>query len=219
MEITGVILTVAVAFLLGSVPTAFLIGKVRGIDVRQHGSGNVGATNIFRTIGTGYGTLVLALDILKGFVATFAVTRGGAVLIEALTSTVVPHESAFYNLMEVLSGAGAIAGHMWPPFLSWNGGKGVAAGAGVLLGIDPTVSGIAAGTFLVVFVALRYVSVGSLVGALASFVAAVALGRELPTVLLTLVALAFIGVRHGRNIARIRTKKEPRVRFPWEQKK
>lgn len=219
MEIVGCILTVIVAFCIGSIPTAFLMAKGHGIDIRQHGSRNVGATNIFRTLGTGYGVVVLAIDIVKGFVVTFLVARGGALFIEAFTATTIPHESAFYNLLEVLSGAAAVAGHMWPPFLSWNGGKGVATGGGVLLGIDPGVSGIAAAAFLVLFVAFRYVSLGSLVGAFAAVVAAIALGREFPTVLLTLAALIAITTRHGMNIARIRSGNEPRVRFPWEQKK
>jgi glycerol-3-phosphate acyltransferase PlsY len=219
METAGYVLTVSAAFLLGSIPTAFLMAKGHGIDIRQHGSKNVGATNIFRVLGTRYGVIVLCIDIVKGFVATFLVARGGALLIETLTGVAVPHESAFYNSLEVLTGAAAVAGHMWPPFLSWNGGKGVATGGGVLLGIDPGVSGIAAAAFLILFLAFRYVSLGSLVGAFAAVVAAVALGRELPTILLTLVALVAITARHGRNIARIRSGKEPRVRFPWERKK
>ena len=219
MEIVGYVFTVVAAFLLGSIPTAFLMAKGHGIDIREHGSRNVGATNIFRTLGTRYGVIVLAIDVVKGFVATFLIARGGALLIEVLSGTDIPHESAFYNLLEVMTGAAAVAGHMWPPFLSWNGGKGVATGGGVLLGIDPGVSGVAAAAFLVLFIAFRYVSLGSLVGAFAAVVAAVALGRELPTVLLTLVALVAITARHGRNIARIRSGNEPRVRFPWERKK
>ncbi|MEK7513021.1 MAG: glycerol-3-phosphate acyltransferase, partial [Patescibacteria group bacterium] len=122
------------------------------------------------------------------------------------------------NLVEVLIGSAAIAGHMWSIFTGWDGGKGVATAAGVFLCIDSTVTGIATLTFLAVFVRFRYVSLGSLLGTLAAATAAVALGRELPTVVLTLFLVAFIAIRHRANIARMRSGTEPRVRLPWEQK-
>src|SRR5688500_12160212 len=170
---------VPLAYVLGSVPFGLLVGLARGVDPRKSGSGNIGATNVGRLLGGKFFALVFTLDLLKGLVPTLAaswvVYRG-----EGTPDWRV-------NLLWLLVGFAAIAGHMFSVFLGFKGGKGVATSAGVVLGLFPyfTVPGLAAlGVWFGTFKASRYVSLASILAAIAFplLYAAVGLARGWPVV-------------------------------------
>ena len=150
------IATLIVSYLLGSIPTAFLVGKWRGIDIREQGSGNVGATNVFRVMGKKFGTLVLAVDILKGFLVTFWVAASQ----HPNVSTISLVQS------QLAAGLCAIAGHAWPIWLGFRGGKGVATSCGVFLGIYPNAVLLSLLVWVVCALMSRYVSLSSIIAAL-----------------------------------------------------
>jgi glycerol-3-phosphate acyltransferase PlsY len=161
-----------VAFLLGSVPFGLLIAKARGVDIRRHGSGNIGATNVLRVLGKKYGIPCLALDILKGFVPTllainlirFAGQPAG-MGIPALMAWAwqFPAEGQFTaQLLQVVSGLCAILGHNYSPWVGFTGGKGIATSAGVVIALMPAAIVILVTLWLVVFLTTRYVSVASI---------------------------------------------------------
>jgi glycerol-3-phosphate acyltransferase PlsY len=161
-----------VAFLLGSVPFGLLIAKARGVDIRRHGSGNIGATNVLRVLGKKYGIPCLALDILKGFVPTllainlirFAGQPAG-MGIPALMAWAwqFPAEGQFTaQLLQVVSGLCAILGHNYSPWVGFKGGKGIATSAGVVIALMPAAIVILVTLWLVVFLTTRYVSVASI---------------------------------------------------------
>lgn len=192
------------SYLVGSIPTAYLVGKfVRGIDIRQHGSGNVGATNAFRVIGKKWGIAVLLFDIFKGFFAVFYLPTwvNGGTLPISVTSLVY--------------GLAAIVGHTWTPWLGFRGGKGVATSLGVLIGLVPTAAGMALLTWLGIFLWKRYVSLASL-GMAATFPFWMALfyrrSEFFPLLLLISVGLAaFLFYTHRENIRRLRQGQEKKL--------
>jgi len=143
------VLTCIFAFVFGSIPFGFVIGKVKGVDVRRHGSGNIGATNVSRVLGKKWGALVLFLDALKGALPVLFLKESG-----------YPIE------YQVFVGLIAIIGHCFSPFLKFKGGKGVATGLGVFLVVSFKVTFIAFLVFLAVFLATRYVSLSSITAAL-----------------------------------------------------
>jgi glycerol-3-phosphate acyltransferase PlsY len=196
------------AYVLGSVPFGFLIAKARGQDILTLGSGNIGATNVFRSVSKPLGILTFALDFLKGFC--------GVQLVPALASrlTGVGYGESMY--LPVFCGALTVVGHNWTCFLGFKGGKGVATSAGLLLGLSPAGVGIAFAAWLVTFLSTRYVSVASIAAALV-LAAAVwplhlqAQGLWFPAVL-TLLALLAVW-KHRSNIARLRAGTEARFDF------
>ena len=135
------------AYLLGSIPFALIAGRLHGVDLRTQGSGNLGATNVFRTLGRTAGVTVMVLDIAKGAAAVL--------LAEALTN----------NPWPLAAGALAILGHVFPVWTRFKGGKGVAVGAGALIGLVPAASGIIVAIWLLTVLITRYVSVASIVAA------------------------------------------------------
>lgn len=158
-------LQVLIAYLLGALPFAYWAGRLlRGLDIRQHGSGNVGATNVFRVLGRAPGIVVLALDILKGFAAVYWLPRLGAPSGAAAWISSGPLSQAWWPC---LLGLAAVLGHSYTCFLGFKGGKGVATSAGVFLGLAPYATLCTITVFLVVFAASRMVSAGSLLAALA----------------------------------------------------
>ena len=195
------------AYLLGSVPFGFLIAKSQGLDIRTLGSGNIGATNVFRSVSKPLGILTFALDLLKGFC--------GVRLIPCLASAVT-HTSYEGMAFPVFCGALAVIGHNWTCFLGFKGGKGVATSAGLLLGLSPAGVGSAFAAWLVTCLATRYVSVASITAAAVLGVAVWPLhfkahGAWFPCVL-TLLALLAIW-KHRSNIARLRAGTESRFNF------
>lgn len=168
----------AFAFLLGSVPCGLLIAKARGVDIRAHGSGNIGATNVLRVLGRKYGILCLVLDILKGFVPV--VVALSLIWIDGKDTSLslaflrewlggvesTPRPQA--QLLHVVTGLCAILGHNFSPWLRFRGGKGIATSAGVLLGLYPLFGvGLILLVWLVLFAVTRYVSVASMGAAVA----------------------------------------------------
>ncbi|MEM9372397.1 MAG: glycerol-3-phosphate 1-O-acyltransferase PlsY [Planctomycetota bacterium] len=154
-------LFIAIAFLAGSVPFGYLIGKARGVDLRTVGSKNIGATNLGRTFGRKYFFLCFFLDMLKGLIPTAAAGASMGLLGEFT----MPADQAWWWLAVM---AAAVLGHMYTPWLGFRGGKGVATGLGAMLGLFPALAVPAAGTlvvFLIVLALWRYVSAASIAGA------------------------------------------------------
>jgi len=166
LQILAVLGAGMAAYLCGSIPFGLLLGKLRGIDVRRHGSGNIGATNVGRVLGRGWGVLAFLLDLAKGFLPVV-----GFGFIAGRWAEQGSLGRAGINLMWVAIAAACILGHLFPVYLRFRGGKGVATSLGVLLGIYPyyTLPGVIAfGLWAVLTLATRYVSVGS-VGAAGAF--------------------------------------------------
>ena len=186
---------VVFGYLLGSVPFGLVIARARGVDIRQRGSGNIGATNVARNLGKKLGVLVLLLDALKGALPVIGATLLG---LEPLVICAV--------------GWAAIVGHCFPVWLGFRGGKGVATSLGVLIVIDPAVTALSAVAFAMVVGATRMVSLGSLV-AMSSFpIAAWALGRPSALVLLGVATAAVVLIQHRDNLRRIVRGTEHRFR-------
>ena len=163
MEFFAYGLTLIGAYLLGSIPTGFLVAKARGVDITKVGSGNIGATNAFRVLGKGPGTFVLVVDALKGYLAVFLAEKFGPQIAGTSADTAV--------LFAITGGAGAILGHNYTCWLRFKGGKGIATSAGVLLGLMPKTLAVATGGWIIFFALTRYVSVASIVAAITVMVA------------------------------------------------
>src|SRR2546427_2109755 len=190
-------LLVAAGYLLGSMPWGYWLPRlVKHADIRRHGSGNIGGTNVWRVYGWRLGLPVVLLDTLKGFAPA---------LVATLTVS---------HLAGVLAGAAAMLGHWRPLFLRWQrGGKVVATCGGAFLGVAPLVGGIGAGVWIVVFVVFRYASLASIVAALTLPVAAVLLDEPWPVLAFAAGAAAAVLVLHRANIARLRAGTENRFKL------
>jgi len=186
---------VAAAYLLGAIPSSYLVGKlVFGLDLREHGSGNVGATNALRVLGTKAGIFVLAVDIGKGAAAVLAGTW-----------LVARWQLGDPTFWAILAGTAAMVGHVFTVFLRFKGGKGVATGAGVFLALAPRALGVALALFIFVVALTRYVSLGSiLAAAVITPLVALETGRwQHPYVVLAAVAGTLVIVRHRSNVGRL----------------
>lgn len=155
---------IILSYLIGSIPTSIIISKaVKGIDIRQHGSGNAGGTNVMRVLGWKYGILVILLDAMKGVLAVVVVAR--------LHYGSMPFENATpfddFTLVQIFAGIAAVIGHIWTVFAGFRGGKGIATALGMLLMLVTVDMLIAVGVFIVVVTVSRYVSLGSILGAIA----------------------------------------------------
>ena len=190
-------LFVLAGYLAGSMPFGYWLVRVfKGEDIRTVGSGNIGASNVWRTYGRRLGLTVMTLDVLKGFVPAFLATVYAG------------------ELAGVLAGVAAMVGHWRPLFLGvQKGGKMVATFGGALLGVAPVVGGIAAGIWIVLFLIFRYASVASILGALSLPIVAVALDEPWPVIAFVSVAAAGIVFLHRANIARLRAGTESRIRL------
>lgn len=150
---------VVIAYLVGSIPSSIIVSKIKeGIDIRDHGSGNAGGTNVIRVLGLKYGLIVIGFDILKGYVATMLVPHLMYGPIPFTNRT--PFED--FTVMQLICGSSAIVGHIWTVFGGFRGGKGIATAGGMLLGLAPTEVLVSVTVFAIVFVASRYVSLGSI---------------------------------------------------------
>ena len=193
------------SYLVGSIPWGFVIGRIKGLDIRSHGSGNIGATNVRRVLGRDWGLACLVLDFLKGLLPVL--------LIGAKLGVVLSLAPEFGR---ILAAAGAVAGHVWPVWLGFKGGKGVATTIGALLAVSWLAVLIGVATWLIVYYSTRYVSLASICAAVMLPVGyvIVALVRQATVFtsslgLLTLLA-ALIIVRHRSNIQRLRAGTEYR---------
>ncbi|HTH00070.1 MAG TPA: glycerol-3-phosphate 1-O-acyltransferase PlsY [Vicinamibacterales bacterium] len=187
-------LPVLFGYLAGSVPFAFLLARRAGIDVRVAGSGNVGAANVLRTTGTSRALMVMSLDVAKG---------AAAVLIANLVAGGVG--------IAALTGAAAIVGHIYPVWLRFHGGKGVAVAAGVFSVLSPIATSIAAALFLVIVWLTRYVSLGSIAATLALPPVAWWWGAPRAVVFTAAGSGALILFRHRANLRRLRLGTERQV--------
>jgi len=203
LTLTGVLL---VSYLLGSIPFGYVAGKIRGIDIRKIGSGNIGATNVVRVLGKRYGYSVFVLDFLKGF---------GAVKISMSIATDARSEWGSPEIFGILAAIASVIGHSFPLWLKFRGGKGVATAGGALFGLMPVAALIAVIIWISIFWFTRYVSLASVVTAVA-----------LPLVILIMTRLnqirgnalfysslgiaALVIWRHHSNLSRLMRGSEPR---------
>ena len=192
--LTRAIVAVAIAYLVGSVPFAYLVARRRGIDLREVGSGNVGASNVLRTTGVPFAMLAMCLDAVKGAVAVLVAQR-----------------IAGSGNAPIAAGLASVVGHVYPVWLRFRGGKGVATAAGVFAVLMPFALGIASAVFVLAVWITRYISVGSIAGAIT--LAVVALVSEVPVMAAIGAAVAAVIVlhRHRGNVARLRAGTERRV--------
>ena len=198
-------LTLPLAYLLGSIPTALWAGRwLFGVpDIREHGSGNAGATNTFRVMGKQAGSLVMAIDVLKGFVA--------AMLPVWLSADAIPAGQLLY--WQLGCGALSVVGHIYPVFAQFRGGKGVATILGMMLGIAPAAVGVCILVFLAMLLAFRYVSLASMTAGVTFALLLLPQFRPANQVLVWVgfVLAALLVYTHRANIGRLRSGTESRV--------
>lgn len=194
MEFSTIALLI-LSYLIGSIPFALIIGKTFfDIDIRNHGSGNIGTTNTFRILGKKAGIIVLILDFLKGMIPVY---------IAMLVNTELPL---------ILVGLCAALGHVYSIFLKFKGGKAVATGAGVILAVQPVIFLILLTAFLITLYIFKYVSLGSIVGVTTLFILSL-FTDDLTFKLVSLFLLIIIIYKHLSNIKRIMNKTEPKVKL------
>lgn len=205
------IFAVVIGYLIGAIPTAYIFGRIlKGIDIRKHGSGNVGATNAFRILGKGPGSCVLVIDVLKGVVVTAGVT--------ALFGLHEPY-------WKVILGLIAVCGHNWTVFLNFKGGKGIATSLGVLIGLTIAIDSIRPvviltfASWVVVFLISGYVSLASIVASVVLPVMALIFPQPFAVMVLSVILCVFVVFRHRPNISRLLEHKESKVKFPWDKAK
>lgn len=205
MITAGNIILLLSAYLLGSIPTAVWIGKFfYKTDVREYGSGNAGATNAFRVLGKKAGIPVLLIDVLKGFAAVSL----------AYFSNYTQPSNQFINLQLVL-GIASLVGHIFPIFASFRGGKGIATLLGIILAVHPYAAFISMGIFVVVLLLTKYVSLGSMMGALA-FPLNVILVFETKTpslIIFSILIAIMVLITHQKNIERLIRREESKAKL------
>jgi len=207
----NMILGIIASYLIGSIPTAYIFGKVfKGIDIREHGSGNVGATNVFRVLGKNPGIVVLSLDITKGIVPVVLISN-----IFGLTEI----------LPKIFIALAAVCGHNWTVFLKFKGGKGMATSLGVLIGLMIQIAAIRFVVLLSVliwvgcFLVTSYVSLSSIIAGVALPILMVMTEQEFELICLGIIFCIFIVIRHRPNIKRLFAGQEPRVPLPFRKSK
>jgi acyl phosphate:glycerol-3-phosphate acyltransferase len=194
------------SYLLGSIPFGYLAGRIAGIDIRQAGSGNIGATNVVRILGKGYGYPVFALDVLKGF---------GAVKISMLAAPGRPPDWNSPEILGILAAMSSVLGHLYPPWLKFKGGKGVATSAGALLALTPVATLIGVAIWMIVFWLTKYVSLASVTAAVVLPVVILVLSwhdqnKVKPLVYSSACVAAGVVWRHRSNLSRLMRGTEPR---------
>jgi len=188
---------VIVAYLIGSIPTAFWVGKYfNGIDIREHGSKNAGATNTFRVLGKKSGWFVLMVDILKGVAA--------ATLPYWFQSQLIGFKDELL-IMQLSASFSAVFGHVFPIFAGFRGGKGVATSLGIVIGLNPLAAAICLVVFLLVFITSKYVSLGAITAAfIFPFVSYFVLKNDIRIMIIFTTILSFLVIiAHRKNISRL----------------
>jgi glycerol-3-phosphate acyltransferase PlsY len=200
------VVSITIGYFLGSIPAGYIAGRIAGIDIRKQGSGNIGATNVTRTLGKRYGYPVFGFDLLKGVMA----------VVVAGSLAAGSSESTSPQALAILAGVACVVGHSFPVWLGFRGGKGVATSIGVVLGLMPGAAVIVLIIWGLTFQLGRYVSVASLAAAIAlPIVVAVTYARQPGGVTLlyfSFALMALIILRHRANISRLIRGSEPRFR-------
>lgn len=187
-----------ISFVVGSIPFGVIIGKlVKNIDIREVGSGNIGAANVWRALGPVPAIIVLILDALKGFVCV----KLAMMLVHA----------GFYGAGEVISGLSAIMGHNYSVFLKFKGGKGIATSLGVVFGLDARIALISFGIWVVILLLTRYSSLGSLTGAAAVPVQMYLFHKPQAYLIFAVLAAVFAFYKHKENIKRLIAGREIKI--------
>ncbi len=202
----GFLVIILVSYLIGSIPSGYLAGRLAGLDIRKQGSGNIGATNVTRVLGKKYGYPVFLADFSKGLVA---------VLLAPLLARFFALSHA-PDLFEIVAGIFVVVGNAFPVWLRFRGGKGVATSAGLLFGLTPIVAVIDVVVWVVAFYTTRYVSLASVIAALALpvtvFIIKHLTGVDRPLILYVSIALAAIVIlRHRSNLSRLMRGTEQRL--------
>lgn len=191
------IIFILIAYVLGSIPSALIVGKIGyNLDIREHGSGNLGATNAFRILGKKAGIIVTLADILKGTIATL-----------------VPLFAALFIDVEVnrlIIGLFAVLGHTYPLFAKFKGGKAVATSGGILLGVSPILFIIMISSFILTLYFSKYVSLSSMVTGIVAIITSLIL-NDIWLIMVTAGLTIFVFYRHKDNIKRIKNKTEPKI--------
>lgn len=212
MTVTAIIALI-LAYLMGSIPSAVWIGKtLYGVDVREFGSGNAGATNTFRVLGKRAGLIVLSLDILKGWLA---------VTMASFISEAPAGTSPFVDLQIVL-GVAAVIGHIFPVFAGFRGGKGIATLFGVILAAHPLACLISLGVFILIFLAFNYVSLGSISAAVAFPVSVITVfgDQVVPSmVIFSIMVAILVMITHQKNIERLIRREESKMKLVPKKKR
>ena len=212
MHIVVNILITILAYLLGSIPTSIWISRsFFNIDIRDYGSGNAGATNTFRVLGTKAGIVVFIVDILKGFLAVNLIY---------LTDYYIPDSGDYINI-QLLLGIAAMLGHIFPIYAGFRGGKGVATLFGVICAISFYPALIMAGIFVLTLVITRYVSLSSMVSGLSFPVLIIVVFKETTSslVIFSLIMAVLMLFTHQKNIERLLNKEEKKANFSKLKKK
>ena len=195
-----IVFLILIGYLIGSIPSGLIAGKlISGIDIREHGSGNMGGTNAFRVLGVKGGIIVTSADIIKG-------------LIPAYLGLVWAGEVG-----AIIAGAFAIFGHAYPLFAGLRGGKSVATGTGVFLVIMPIAIGISAVVFFSILLITQYVSLASLLGALTLVVSSILLQQSIWKIIVSILVFIFVVYRHRGNIERLLYGRESKAKL-WKRR-
>ncbi len=214
----NLIFVIVLAYLVGSIPTSIILSKlVKGIDIRNYGSGNAGGSNVFRVLGWKWGVLTILLDTVKGAVAVIVIAR--LYLDNFPFNNITPFDD--FTLVQIICGVSAVLGHVWTVFAGFRGGKGIATGLGVLITITTLDMVVALGIFVLVVTLSRYISLGSLIAAvsvpLILIVRENIFGVNIPgyhTILPFSILLALLVIfTHRANINRLLKGSEKKISF------
>lgn len=195
------------AYLLGSIPTGFLVGKAEGIDIRKVGSGNIGATNVFRYLGKGPGVMVMLVDALKGWLAVRVVTP---LIFEVFASS---FGEGARDVGMILSAVCAVIGHNYTCWLNFKGGKGIATSAGVLVALVPYALLVILTVFVIVVAVTRYVSLASVLASFTLPFATWATGESVTRIIVTAAMAALAIYKHKANLKRLLDGTEHKIVF------
>jgi len=216
LAVLAIALLLVAAYLLGSLPTGYLIARwMKGIDIRQYGSGGTGATNVLRTVGKGPAIAVLMIDLLKGLLAVLLVGLAWPQVLTLATAGSLVLD--WQPWVTMLAGVLAVVGHSKSVWINFTGGKSAASGLGVLLGLAWPVALGAAATFGLTLALSRIVSLSSMAAAIATVILLAATGQPLPYVVLGSLGALYVILRHRSNIDRLLAGTEPRLGQPPSQ--
>lgn len=210
---------ILISYLMGSIPSAIWVGKIfKGVDVREHGSGNAGTTNTFRVLGVPFGITVFVMDFMKGFVPSFWLSALAFTLIDApFNGPLAPPLWDVEAFLKISCGLFAVVGHMFPVFAGFKGGKGAATACGMLFGVEPISISISAAIFVLTLLVSKYVSLASILSSffypITLLIMKYVLGIDIDGSIIIFSMLVATGIiyRHKSNIQRLKDGTESKV--------